>query len=137
MSTELKLTQQQAEAIGQFQKLKVGALFMRPGCGKTRTAVELVNYNHPDYLLYITPHSTISNIQDELNKWGVDCKYDVIGYETLASSDKTYSAYMKKVAELKPERKCLSLQMRAFLLKVEKAKGLEEVRKSEGISTML
>ena len=58
MSTELKLTQQQAEAIGQFQKLKVGALFMRPGCGKTRTAVELVNYNHPDYLLYITPHST-------------------------------------------------------------------------------
>ena len=29
MSTELKLTQQQAEAIGQFQKLKVGALFMR------------------------------------------------------------------------------------------------------------
>ena len=101
MSTELKLTQQQAEAIGQFQKLKVGALFMRPGCGKTRTAVELVNYNHPDYLLYITPHSTISNIQDELNKWGVDCKYDVIGYETLASSDKTYSAYMKKVAELK------------------------------------
>ena len=31
MSTELKLTQQQAEAIGQFQKLKVGALFMRPG----------------------------------------------------------------------------------------------------------
>ena len=74
MSTELKLTQQQAEAIGQFQKLKVGALFMRPGCGKTRTAVELVNYNHPDYLLYITPHSTISNIQDELNKGGVDCK---------------------------------------------------------------
>ena len=101
MPEELKMTTQQQEAFEKFSKLKVGALFMRPGCGKTRTAVELVNYNHPDYLLYITPHSTISNIQDELNKWGVECKYDIVGYETLASSDKTYAEYMNKVTGLK------------------------------------
>ena len=56
MSTELKLTQQQAEAIGQFQKLKVGALFMRPGCGKTRTAVKLQSSGLPS-LYYSTQHN--------------------------------------------------------------------------------
>lgn len=96
-----KLTKQQQEAVEKFSKLKVGALFMKPGVGKTLTAIELVNYNHPDYLLYITPHSTINNIQEELDKWGVECKYDIVGYETLASSDKTYAEYMNKVTGLK------------------------------------
>lgn len=107
MSAELKLTSQQQDAIDKFTKLKVGAIFMKPGCGKTRTAVELVNYNHPDYLLYLTPHSTISNIKDELDKWGVNCEYDIVGYESLASSKKTYAAYMKKVAEMKEAGKKL------------------------------
>ena len=73
-----------------------------------------------------------------MNKWGVDCKYDVIGYETLASSDKTYSAYMKKVAELKEAgKKMFIIADESIFIKSGKSKGLEEVRKSEGISTML
>lgn len=57
MSNEL--TEKQKNALERFKKLKVGALFMRQGTGKTRVAMELVNYNKPDYLLYLTPYSTI------------------------------------------------------------------------------
>ena len=42
MSAEL--TEKQKEAFERFKKLKVGALFMRQGTGKTRTALEIVIY---------------------------------------------------------------------------------------------
>lgn len=85
-----ELTYQQMEALEQFKKLRVGALFMKMGTGKTRAALELVNYNKVDFLLYLTPFSTIDNIKKEIEKWGVDCEYKVVGYETIASSDTTY-----------------------------------------------
>lgn len=88
MSAEL--TEKQKEAFERFKKLKVGALFMRQGTGKTRTALEIVNYNQPDYLLYIAPVSTIENARAEIKKWGCCCQYDIIGYETIASSNKRY-----------------------------------------------
>ena len=88
MSTEL--TFQQMEALDRFKKLKVGALFMKMGTGKTRAALELVNYNEVELLLYLTPYSTIENITAEIELWGVNCEYKVVGYETIASSDKTY-----------------------------------------------
>ena len=43
-------------------KLKVGALFMQMGTGKTRVAIELVDYNKCDLLLYVAPFSTLKNI---------------------------------------------------------------------------
>lgn len=97
MSQEFELTQQQKLSFDRFKELKVGALFMQMGTGKTRVAIELVNYNQPDFLLYLTPFSTINNIKAELEKWGVNCPYRVVGYETIASSDKTY---LEVLAEL-------------------------------------
>ena len=88
--TKTELTASQVDAFQKFSKLKVGALFMKMGTGKTRVAVEIVNYNNPDFLLYIAPFSTIDNVTAELEKWGIKCKYKVIGYETIASSDKKY-----------------------------------------------
>ena len=85
-----ELTDKQKAALERFKKLRVGALFMRQGTGKTRVALELVNYNEPDYLLYIAPVSTIENARAEIEKWGCCCPYDIIGYETIASSDKQY-----------------------------------------------
>lgn len=95
MSAEL--TEKQKSALERFKKLKVGALFMRQGTGKTRVALELVNYNQPDYLLYLTPYSTIENSRAEIEKWGCCCPYDVIGYETIASSDKTFMEIYNKL----------------------------------------
>ena len=101
----VELTEKQRAALERFKKLKVGALFMRQGTGKTRVALELVNYNKPDYLLYIAPVSTIENARAEIEKWGCCCPYDIIGYETIASSDTQYVDLHDKVEELKKDGK--------------------------------
>lgn len=93
----VELTEKQKEALERFQRLKVGALFMRQGTGKTRVALELVNYNRPDYLLYLTPYSTIENAKAEIERWGCCCPYDVVGYETIASSDKKFVELYNKL----------------------------------------
>ena len=45
----------QLEAFEKFSKLKIGALFMQMGTGKTRIALDLVKYNHVDLLVYVAP----------------------------------------------------------------------------------
>lgn len=80
-----------------FKTLKVGALFSQMGTGKTRVALELVRYNHPDFLLYICPFSCKANIDAELKKWGVDCEYEIVGYETLSGSDRKYTELRNKL----------------------------------------
>lgn len=51
----------QSEAIDRLQKLKVGALFMRQGVGKTRPAVELVNSVHGiDYVIHLAPFQSVN-----------------------------------------------------------------------------
>ena len=102
-----ELTDKQRAALERFKKLKVGALFMRQGTGKTRVALELVNYNQPDYLLYIAPVSTIENARAEIGKWGCCCPYDIIGYETIASSNTQYVDLHDKVEKLKKDNKKL------------------------------
>lgn len=100
-----ELTDKQKAALERFKKLRVGALFMRQGTGKTRVALELVNYNEPDYLLYIAPVSTIENARAEIEKWGCCCQYDIIGYETIASSNEKYVKLHDKVEKLKKDDK--------------------------------
>ena len=100
-----ELTDKQKAALERFKKLKVGALFMRQGTGKTRVALELVNYNKPDYLLYIAPVSTIENARAEIEKWGCCCQYDITGYETIASSNEQYVEMHDKVEKLKNDGK--------------------------------
>lgn len=85
--------QDQLEAIGKFNQMKVGALFMAMGTGKTRTALELcrINQRNVDLVLWLAPKSTIANLQAEL----VQCEplevpLETYGYETIASSDKQY-----------------------------------------------
>lgn len=101
----VELTEKQKAALERFKKLKVGALFMRQGTGKTRVTLELVNYNQPDYLLYIAPVSTIENARAEIERWGCCCPYDLIGYETIASSDTQYVDLHDKVEKLKKDGK--------------------------------
>ena len=84
------LTDSQIKAFDKFSKLKVGALFMKMGTGKTRVALELVKYNNVDLLIYVVPFSVKDNIQKEIDKWGVNCDYIIIGYETIQASDNKY-----------------------------------------------
>jgi SNF2 family DNA or RNA helicase len=73
-------------AIQKLRKFKIGALFMEPGTGKTRTAIELILSTDTDYILWLTPFQTQNNLKDELSKWGVH-NVHVHGIESLSSSD--------------------------------------------------
>jgi SNF2 family DNA or RNA helicase len=91
------LLDNQLNAISKLQKLKVGALFMEPGTGKTRSAFEIIKSipGNP-YILWLTPFLTKQNLQAELTKWGgLDC--EIVGIETISSSDRTYLQLFRKL----------------------------------------
>lgn len=87
----------QIQAFEKFKKLKVGALFMQMGTGKTRIAIELVDYNKCDLLVYIAPFSTLKNIEEEFIKWKLSTPYILIGYETIQSSDRKYLDLLNEI----------------------------------------
>lgn len=86
----MTLSADQNKAVRQLSKVKVGALFMEPGTGKTLTAIELINTTDTDYCLFIVPFSTKENLSKELVKWNFSRPYRIVGVETLSSSDRTY-----------------------------------------------
>ena len=71
------------------------------GTGKTKVAIELVDYNKCDLLIYIAPFSTLNNIEKEFLKWNLKTKYILIGYETIQSSDKKYLWLLEKIKNKK------------------------------------
>lgn len=91
----------QLEAFEKFKKLKVGALFMQMGTGKTKVAIELIDYNNCDLLLYVAPFSTLNNIENEFKKWNLKTNYILIGYETISSSDAKYLNFLKELENKK------------------------------------
>jgi hypothetical protein len=84
------LLDNQRNAFERLKTLKVGALFMEPGTGKTRTAYELMrSVPECDYLLWLTPFLTKDNLREELAKWGAkDIRIE--GIESLSNSDRLY-----------------------------------------------
>ena len=86
----MKLTNQHQEAFEKFSKLKVGALFMEQGTGKTRVAIDLIHSTDCDFVLFLCPFSTKSNLLNEIEKWKLDRPFEIVGYETISSSDSKY-----------------------------------------------
>ena len=84
------MNKDQLRAFEKFKRLKVGALFMQMGTGKTKVAIELVDYNKCDLLLYVAPFSTLKNIENEFIEWNLKTPYLLIGYETIQASDRRY-----------------------------------------------
>ena len=97
-----KLKNQQL-AFDKLSRLKVGALFMEMGTGKTKVALDLINSksNKIDYILWICPFSIKNEIIKERDKWYPSMKIDVVGCETIGSSDRTYLKILKKVTTSK------------------------------------
>lgn len=89
------LTELQSHQVAAVEKLigiKVGALYMEMGTGKTRTAIEL-NYrrfkkNKIDIVLWLCPCSVKETIKRELGKHieGFENKFIIEGIESLSSS---------------------------------------------------
>lgn len=86
-----QLTVNQAEAVEKFNRLKVGALFMACGTGKTQAAVSIINgVDGVDMLYWLCPCRVKENLQAELEKCG--CRYEahIVGIESIGCSDRIY-----------------------------------------------
>lgn len=92
------LLDSQKEGIRKLGVLKVGALFKRPGTGKSRTAVELIkSVNDIEQVVWLAPYRSVnpkvqgSGIVDEVNKWGgFSVPVRFVGIESLSNSDRLY-----------------------------------------------
>ena len=96
------LTKSQAEAVEKLARLKVGALFMACGTGKTQTAVALVNsVEGVDCLYWLCPCQVKENLLTELEKCG--CKYapHIIGIESIGCSDRIFMEELEYVQRFK------------------------------------
>lgn len=91
------LTRHQQSAIDHLREWKVGALFMEPGTGKTRVAIEIVRSVSPAMVLWIGPLRTIKtsagfpSVCDEINKWGgFGVPVVFVGVESISASDRIF-----------------------------------------------
>ena len=89
----------QQEAIDKLSKLKVGALFMEMGTGKTKVALDLIasKRHKVDYVLWICPFSLKGEIEVEKEKWHPDLDIEIVGCESIGSSDRIYLDLLNKV----------------------------------------
>lgn len=118
------LNASQKAAIEKLEKLRVGALFMEPGTGKTRTAIELVESSQTDFVLWIVPFQTKQNLKDELNKWAFDKPYEIVGIESLGASDRIY---METLNKLKAHKKAFIVVDESLKIKNDIAKRTRRV----------
>lgn len=93
----MNLTEQQKSAIEKFNRLKVGALFMQQGTGKTRVAIELANNTMCDLVVFIVPATLVQNLKKELEKWNLKHEYIIETYQGIAMSDRRYLQLRKEM----------------------------------------
>jgi hypothetical protein len=105
----MNLLLHQRNAYEKLNQFKVGALFMKPGTGKTRTAMELIkSVPDVDYILWLCPYQCINGEQVEestpfeVQKWGgfeVECEF--VGIESLSSSSRIFLELYAKLEHAK------------------------------------
>ena len=90
----------QQAAFEKLSRLKVGALFMEMGTGKTKVALDLIasKRHRVDYVLWICPCSLKGEIEAERQKWHPELTFDVVGCESIGSSDRIYLETLRKVS---------------------------------------
>lgn len=97
------LSQNQQSAITHLLDWKVGALFMEPGTGKTRVAIELVSkLPVVDLVVWVGPLRTIKadegSVVEEIAKWGgFPCRTVYYGIESISASDRIYLELLAEV----------------------------------------
>lgn len=96
MILKTDLYKHQIKAVEKLQHIKVGALYMEMGTGKTRTALELIklrlDVGKVDKVLWLCPCSVKESLRRDLLKHVDDISHITIcGIETLSSSIKANS----------------------------------------------
>lgn len=127
----MRLLADQHTAFEKLRRLKVGALFMEAGTGKTRAAMELVKSAKPDYVLWLTPYQTKANLRAELDRWGgLGC--DIEGIESLSNSDRLY---LKLRARLQRASKGFVVADESLKIKNSDAKRTQRIIDLGALST--
>lgn len=104
MTLKTELLPHQREAYNKLRKIKIGALYMEQGTGKTRTALEIIqekfNKGKVNHILWLCPCNAINNIEKEMMKHvGSLDNITVHGIETLSSSIRANIKLRKLVAD--------------------------------------
>ncbi|EFS20560.1 SNF2 family N-terminal domain protein [Fusobacterium gonidiaformans 3-1-5R] len=100
-----EMSKEQLEAIEKLKKLKVGALFMETGTGKTMTALQLFNdrfqANKTNHLIWIAPLNTKDNFWKEVKKYGFEnLPITFYGIESIRQSGRIFLEVLNLVKEL-------------------------------------
>lgn len=113
MSLKTELLKHQETAFEKLKSIKVGALFMEMGTGKTRTAIELIEYRRMQgkikKVFWICPVSTKQNLMYEIEKHSDYTsafieKYKgefvcIIGIESISQSNVVYLSVRTLIEE--------------------------------------
>lgn len=98
MILKTRLYEYQSKAVDKLSKLKVGALYMEQGTGKTRTALEIIknkmSKGKVEVVLWLCPCSVKNNLKEDIIKHTGELPTEnniiIRGIESLSSSDKLY-----------------------------------------------
>lgn len=117
----------QEQAFKKLSRLKVGALFMEMGTGKTKVALDLIasKRHRVDYVLWICPCSLKGEIEAERQKWHPELTFDVVGCESIGQSDRVYLETLRKVVN----RKAFIVVDESLKIKNRNAKRTERILK--------
>ena len=126
-----KLYTHQQKAVDKLSKIKIGALYMEMGTGKTRTALELIaqryNGGKVNHILWLCPCSVKESLKRELMKH-IDGNLDmftICGIETLSSSIKTNA----RLLDLVQNNKVYLIVDESNLVKNHRAKRTENIER--------
>ena len=107
MKIDTPLLPHQKEAVKKLKKIKIGALYMEQGTGKTRTALELISMRlssaKVDAALWLCPCSVKKNLREDLAYYCGEFPQDVVvrGIESLSSADLLYMKLLELVKKYK------------------------------------
>ncbi len=109
MILKTKLYEYQSKAVDKLSKLKVGALYMEQGTGKTRTALEIIKNKMDkgkiEVVLWLCPCSVKNNLKEDVIKHtgqkSSENNIIIKGIESLSSSDRLYLQLLELVKNYK------------------------------------
>lgn len=106
MLLKTRLYEYQSKAVDKLSKLKVGALYMEQGTGKTRTALEIIKNKMSkggkvEVVLWLCPCSVKNNLKEDIIKHTGELPTEnniiIRGIESLSSSDRLYLQLLELV----------------------------------------
>ena len=125
-----ELYEHQKKAFEKLIRIKVGALYLDMGTGKTRTTLELIKRRLEkgkiNHILWLCPYSVKRNLEEDIIKHTGEFNknlFTICGIETLSSSIKTNL----KLLELVENKKCYLIVDESNLIKNPFAKRTKNI----------